>query len=427
MIKSTFRTLTLALAVAALAAPEAQAQRTVPEVVGGGYKIKSGPVEVLVAPSRGARIRSLKHETTELLYQADSTGSPGSMGSAFWVSPQAHWTASCRSANNNGCWPPPTAHDGSQTASLYTGGLLTDSSVSYTSAANAYTGARLRKTLWGNSRDSSITIRYHIINTLTTKIAFAPWEITRMTTGGLTFWAKSVDDTIRGNGTSGTALIAMIKDTLGVKWHKYDSTVSLSAGTPKFWDATSEGWFARVDKSRLLYIKKFVAIPKSKKAPVNENQIEYYTNNNTRSLIEMELQGAFDSIAPGDSMQWDVSWYVRSLPDSIPVTANAALLAYTRATVAGQSVSLQPGQRQGGVAARLTLTAGQVSIALGVAAPLTLDLVDTRGRLVERVHSGVLPEGRHAFKLPATSRGVHYVVLRDAQARVLESHLIPAL
>ena len=404
----------------------AEAQRTAPVTHGDGYRIAAGPVEVTIAPSRGARVRSLKYETTEMLFQGDSTGSPGSMGSTFWVSPQAHWTSTCRSGNNNGCWPPPTAHDGSGAASLYTGGLIAaDTAVSYTGSAHAYTGARLRKTVWGNSKDSSITFRYHIVNTLTTKIAFAPWEVTRMTTGGLTFWAKSNEDTIRGNGTSGAALIAMIKDTLGVKWHKYDSTVSLSGGTPKFWDGTSEGWFARVDKSRLLYIKKFVDIPASKKAPVNENQIEYYTNNNTRTIVEMELQGAFDSIPPGDSLQWDVSWYVRRLPDNIAVTPSAELLAFTRATVAGPT-SILGGAASRRAAARIAATSHRVTLSMAAAGAVTLDLVDARGALVQRLHAGPLAAGRHAFALaPSTPKGLYGLVLRGSGSQVLEARLLP--
>jgi hypothetical protein len=407
--------------------PNAEAQKSAPVVQGGGYKLVAGPLDVAVAPSRGARIRSLRFDGTELLYQADSTGAPGSMGSTFWVSPQAHWTATCRSGNNNGCWPPPAQHDGQSTA--YTGGLVdADTSVSYTGTANTYTGVRLRKTMWGNPKDTSISIRYHVVNTLATKIAFAPWEVTRMTTGGLTFWAKSLEDTIRGNGTSGAALIAMITDTLGVKWHKYDSTVSLSGGTPKFWDGTSEGWFAHVDKSRLLYIKKFQDIPAAKKAPVNENQIEFYTNNNTRSLIEMELQGAFDSIAVNDSMTWDVKWYVRRVPDNIPITRNAELLALVRNTVnTPVSISDRGDRRSVASPARLSLTGRGVN--LNVTTPLTvsLELVNARGAIMQRLHSGLLQPGNHAFTVEATPKGLYWVVLKGADAGVLEARMLPRL
>ncbi len=403
-----------------------EAQRSEPTVHGGGYKIAAGPVEITVAPSRGARVRSLKFEGTELLYQADSTGNPGSMGSVFWISPQAHWTANCRNANNNGCWPPPTAHDGSGNASLYTGGLLGDSSVSYTGSAESYTGARIRKTFWGNPADSSISIRYHMVNTSASAKAYAGWEVTRMTTGGLTFWAKSDEHVIAGNGTSGQALINMIKDTLGVKWHKYDSTVSLAGGTPKFWDGTSEGWFARVDKSRLLYIKAFEPIPPSKRAHATENQIEYYTNNNTRTITEMELQGPYDSVAAGDSLQWEVKWYVRRLPDSIPVTMNSELLALTRATVAGQ-VSPIHGRAGGALASRLSVTGNRVALTLRETSSVSLILMDARGATVQKLHSGALERGSHAFRVTPSAKGLYWLVLRDAGNRVLEVRALPRL
>jgi hypothetical protein len=410
----------------ALALP-AEAQKAVPVATGGAYTLTAGPVSVVVGPTRGARIRSLKYDGTEMLFQ-DSSGSPSSHGSSFWPSPQAHWTATCRNANNNGCWQPPTAFDGSGAASVYTGGLTNDSGVTYTGSQDTYTTLRLRKTLWADLKDTSIAIRYHLINGGSAKIAFAGWEVTRMTTGGLTFWAKSLEDTIRGNGTSGTALINMITDTLGVKWHKYDSTVSLSAGTPKFWDGTSEGWYAHVDKSRLLYIKKFQDAPASKKAPVSENQIEYYTNNNTRSMIEMELQSAFDSIAVGDSMTWDVKWYVRRLPDSIPVTRNASLLALVRKTVAGNTVSIRAQARaSAGIFERMTLSSGRVGLTLDRDATVSLSLLDARGREVQSLHNGALQKGAHAFRIGAVPHGVYWIVLRGANAEILEARMLPSL
>jgi hypothetical protein len=424
----------LLLLAASLALSEG-AQRAYPTVHGGGYKITVGLTEITVAPSRAARIRSLKYDGIEMLYQADSTGSPGSMGSTFWTSPQAHWTAACRTGNgsagngtgNNGCWQPPSAYDGPSVT--FTGGLLADSSVTYTGAsADSYTRARLRKTFWGNPADSSITIRYHMVNTGPTKAAYAGWEVTRFTTGGLTFYAKSDEDIAAGNGASGTTLINMIKDTLGAKWHKYDSTANLSSGTPKFWDGTSEGWYARVDKSRLLYIKKFTDMPASKRAHATENQIEYYTNNNTRTIVEMELQGPYDSVAAGDSLVWDVKWYVRELPDSIPVTINSGLLAFVRQTVNGPDVVTGLPDRVPPVAgAALSASADRVSLVLGRPAPLSILIVDGGGSVVQRLHSGMLEPGAHAFRLAPAAKGVYWVVLRDARGLVLEVRALPRL
>jgi hypothetical protein len=251
-----------------------------------------------------------------------------------------------------------------------------------------------------------------------------------MTTGGLTYWAKSADHVIAGNGTSGTALINMIKDTLGVKWHKYDSTVSLSGGTPKFWDGTSEGWYARVDKSRLLYIKKFVPITPAQKAPVNENQIEYYTNNNTRTILEMELQSAYDSVATGDSLAWDVKWYVRQLPDSIPVTPNAALLAFTRQTVAGNIVAVRGQTRMlagAGLRGRLLVSGDRIGVTLDKSLKVSLAVVDSRGGTIQNLHDGALSGGYHAFSLGTVPQGIYWLILKNGSGKILESRMLTRL
>jgi hypothetical protein len=421
----------LTLAILFAAVPEADAQRVAPTVWGGGYKITVGQTEFIVAPSRASRIRSFKHDGTELLYQADSTGSPGSMGSTFWTSPQEYWTSTCRSSANYGCWTPPAAYDGPTVT--FTGGLLPDSSVTYTGAsADTYTKARLRKTFWGNPADTSITIRYHMVNTGATKNAYAGWEVSRFTTGGLTFYAKSDEDTVGLNKTnaSSVTLANMIKDTLGVKWHKYDSTASLSGGTPKFWDGTSEGWYAHVDKRRLLYIKKFQDIPTSKKAPGgHENQIEYYTNNNTRTIVEMELQGPFDSVAAGDSLTWDVKWYVRLLPDSIPVTINSSLLSFTRETVNGPSyiTSLANRPASQGASPRLSAAGDRIALALDRPVTVSLEVMDARGAVVQRPHSGPLDAGESVFRITPAAKGLYWVVLRDARGTILETRALPRL
>jgi hypothetical protein len=410
--KSTFAFAALA-AVTATLATEAVAQRSLPVEAGGAYTVSAGPLSATIGASRGARIRSLKFDGTELFYQ-DSSGSPSSHGSSFWPGPQAHWTASCRTNNNNGCWPPPANLDGSTNAAIYTGGTRPDSSVTFVSSLDNGTGVRLRKTLWANVKDSSIGIRYHIVNGSSAKSAYSPWEVTRFTTGGLLFWQKDPTDTIRGNGTPGTAMINMVRDTLGTKWFKYDSATVPTTGTAKLWDGSTGGWFARVDKSRLLYIKKFTDSPKSKKPPVNENEIEIYSANRSgatggMNLLEMELHGPFDSIAVGDSTTWDVKWCVRRLPDSIPVTANAALLAYVNRIAAGP-VALSP--KHASPRSTLAFSNRRASFELSRAAVVSLSLVDAGGRTVRDLHAGPARAGRHEFAVTAPTPGIYWLTLK---------------
>jgi hypothetical protein len=411
-----------ALLVLAATTTESVAQRSLPVEAGGAYTVSAGPLSATIGASRGARIRSLKFDGTELFYTDSSGGAPTSHGSTFWPGPQAHWTSQCRTNNNNGCWPPPVNLDGNTSAAIYTGGLRNDSSVSYVSNLDNGTGVRLRKTIWANVKDSSIGIRYHIVNGGSAKSAYSPWEVTRFTTGGLLFWQKDPTDTIKGNGNPGLAMIAMVRDTLGTKWFKYDSATVPTSGTAKLWDGSTGGWFARVDKSRLLYIKKFTDTPKSKKPPVNENEIEIYSANRSgttggMNLLEMELHGPFDSIAVGDSAAWDVKWYVRRLPDSIPVTANAALLAYVNRVASGP-VALSSSKPQHARSA-LAFSNRRASFELSRAAVVSLSLVDAGGRTVRDLYTGPARAGRHEFAVTAPTPGIYWLTLKNgAEVRI---------
>ena len=89
---------------------------------------------------------------------------------------------------------------------------------------------------------------------------------------------------------------------------------------------------ARVDKSRVLFIKKFPDTPPAKKAPGTENECEIYI---TRALLEMEMQGAYDPIPANDSVAWEVKWFVRKLPDAIAVSRNKALADFVAQVISG--------------------------------------------------------------------------------------------
>ncbi len=400
----------------------AHAQKVMPVSTGGNaYNMTSGPISVVIGPSKGARIRSLKYSGTELFY-TDSSGSPSSNGSTFWPSPQAYWTSACKSASNNGCWPPPTNIDGS---GAYTGGLLGDSSVTYAGSTDNGSGARLRKTLWVNSGDSSINIRYNVINGSANSISFGPWEITRFPGGGTTFFPIGLD-TIGGT----TEMLAIIRDTLGTKWYVFDSTKTLS-GTPKFWVDGTGGWYAHVDKNRVLFVKKFIDTPPSKKAPVKESEVELYVQNN-KTYQEMELQGPFGAIAAGDSITWNVKWLIRKLPDSVVIGRTSSLLNFTQQMVnAAAAISTPTGVRNAGISHEdlIQYFGNRIYLNLKKNMNVSLILMDSRGQTLGQIHSGKLSEGRHEFTFSTSlPQGVYLLVVRDLSSnKVLSKQALPLL
>ena len=69
-------------------------------------------------------------------------------------------------------------------------------------------------------------------------------------------------------------------------------------------------------------VKKFQDLTASQPAP-DEAEIQVYVNRG-KSYIELESQGAYTELKPGESLSWTVRWYL--MADSSPVEASKALL-----------------------------------------------------------------------------------------------------
>jgi hypothetical protein len=82
----------------------------------------------------------------------------------------------------------------------------------------------------------------------------------------------------------------------------------------------------------VVLVKKFADVPPAQIAPA-EGDVELYTNK-LRTYIEMEDQGAYGDIAPGASISWTVTWFLKRLPAGIAATAgDAGLVAFVRDTI----------------------------------------------------------------------------------------------
>src|SRR5690606_41189428 len=65
---------------------------------------------------------------------------------------------------------------------------------------------------------------------------------------------------------------------------------------------------------RTVLIKKFTDVPLAKNAP-SEGEIELFASEvkSGEGYVEIEHQGAYEILAPGDSLTWEVVWYLREL------------------------------------------------------------------------------------------------------------------
>lgn len=379
------------------------AQKAVPATAGSSFTLTTGGATLQVGPASSARISSLKYQGAELLYLSTSGGNV-LWGSTAWASPQAYWTASCKSANTVDCWPPPAAMDGN----AYTGGVdAADTAITYTGTADSYMHLRIRKTFSANLKDSSFTNLYHYVNTSSSPITWGPWEDTRFPSGGLTFWPTG-----SGAPTGNAGLLKQVQDTLGVTWFTYDSSASLSGTTKIFADGGAAGWMAHVDKGRVLFIKKFTDTPVAKKAPGTENECELYV---TQALQEMELQGAYDAIPANDSVAWEVKWFVRKLPDGIAISRNKALADFVAQVISGSATQVRADRADGNAEFRSGIYGQSIRLRTYGPRELKVSLADVRGRTNLVLAQGRFDAGWHVFRAPqALPKGPVWLIVRDA-------------
>jgi len=260
------------------------AQSVAPQkLTGKRYGFAFNNVTVEIDTADGARIVSFKADNKEILY----TGSTQDMnGSTFWPSPQSFWN-----------WPPIAEIDNKAYAVKITGNKL-----KMEGKTNATHKLSVTKIFEADSRDTSFTITYILINHNTTTKKYAPWEVTRVLAEGLTFFGKGTTE-VTGNMKTN----AVVADN--TVWYHQDSTNSGSNFNKFFCDG--QGWLAHANKENYLFLKKFENI-EAANAATGEAEIEVYTADN-HAYTELENQGAYVSVNAGDSIKWKVKWYVRKI------------------------------------------------------------------------------------------------------------------
>jgi hypothetical protein len=275
---------------------------------GGVYNFIAGNTTFAVDSTKAGRIvtYALAGHNIVTTTASDATN----YGSTFWPSPQSAWN-----------WPPPWELDpGPYTGSTGAGVL------SLTSTTSATLGLAITKAFTVDSNTGNVIIQYGLVNKGTLAKSFAPWEITRVAAGGLTFFPMG-----QGPPRKGTMDLLNLAIVDGVAWFAYDAKVITN--DQKVFADGAEGWIAHVEGD-LLLVKSFTDIASAQAAP-GEAEIELYTNA-AHTYIEVENQGAYAPIAPGAKSVWTVRWFLRKLDAEVVVTTGSAdLLAIVRALVSG--------------------------------------------------------------------------------------------
>ena len=282
---------------------------SVPTVSGTVTTFTVGDTVFAVDAAKAGRIVTFSLAGKNILTAAKSS-QDNNWGSTFWPSPQSAWN-----------WPPPAELDpGPYTAALC------GATLSLSSQTSALLGLSVTKQFSVDAATGVVTIQYGLVNNSTQARTVAPWEITRVAAGGLTFFPMG-----EGQPTKGAQTLLNLQITSGVAWFAYDAA-AITTDQKVFADG-HEGWIAHVD-GNLLLVKAFTDTPASQAAP-GEAEIEIYTDAG-HSYIEVENQGAYVSVAPGTTSTWTVRWFLRQLDASVSVQPGSAdLLTLVRGLVSG--------------------------------------------------------------------------------------------
>ncbi|MDI1428660.1 DUF4380 domain-containing protein [Polyangium sorediatum] len=261
-----------------------------------------------VDPSKGARISALRWDGIELL--TDAAVNAVNWGSTFWTSPQSDWG-----------WPPPAAVD----SSTYTP-TIDESSFRLAGPQASYAGKTLsiEKAFAADFSREAVVVTYTIRNTGNAPFSVAPWEVTRVAQGGLTFFPTG--DT---QFTPGGSNPLPVESAESVTW--FDGAAHPPDGQQKKLNADGkEGWVAHV-AGDLLFLKRFADVPSSTQAP-GEGEVEIFAQSAAEGgYVEVENQGRYAEIAPGASATYEVTWLVRKLPAGATAqVGSAALLDFVR-------------------------------------------------------------------------------------------------
>ena len=299
------------LAVAALLGATALSAQTVQKLDDEKYVLSVQDLSMTVDAGHGGKILSFKLGEQEVLAQNPAAApqpaqpgegqprrrffNPNSYGSTFWTSPQAEWN-----------WPPVPEYD----SLPYAGGaedgafFQAQGPVKY---LNTYVpalvavgqpsrfGYRVQKTFTADPADGAIVIIYSIINESDETRKVAPWAITRVPNGGyLEFDAKAEDVTP----------LDLMKVSFDENGARLDIDV---ANQNRKINVDGKGWLKFHDNG-LVLTQKFPDIAPADAAP-GEAEIQVYIDAR-KSFVEIEAQGPYTELKPGEKLDWTVRWYL---------------------------------------------------------------------------------------------------------------------
>jgi len=295
--------LNVLLAVAALAGTTALSAQTVQKLDDEKYALSVQDLSMTVDAAHGGKILSFRLGDQEILAQnpaaapqpAQAEGqprrrwfNPNSYGSTFWTSPQAEWN-----------WPPVPEYDSLPYAAEVKDGPVKVADVVipalFLEGQVSKYGYRVCKTFTVDPSDLAFVITYSIVNESGETRKVAPWQISRVPNGGfLEFDAKPEGVTPA--------------DLMKVTFAEGQATLEVDvADQNRKINVDGKGWLNFRDHG-LVLTQRFPDIEQEAAAP-GEAEIQVYIDAR-KSFVEIEAQGPYTELAPGEKLDWTVRWYL---------------------------------------------------------------------------------------------------------------------
>ena len=258
----------------------------------GTFSILNNNIELKISPQDGGKIISFKLNEDDLILRKEDKQS--SYGSTFWPSPQAMWN-----------WPPLKTLDRDPYSVKEE-----DFKTILTSDVDSRTKLRFSKIITGPVKPNAIELPFIIKNEGDKDISVAPWQVTRVKKGGLIFFP--VGD---GRMTTKYFEVAPTEEIDGIVWYQSNKNESLKNNLLNVTDG-KEGWLAYAAGQKL-FVKKFPEMNRDQFAP-GEGEVIFYVDQRF-DVIEIEVQGPYTKLKPGESSEWTVEWYAFEIPTNIKV------------------------------------------------------------------------------------------------------------
>jgi hypothetical protein len=244
------------------------------------HVLECGDLALEIDPTAGGRVTSFRCAGSEALSGPEVDAN--NYGSTLWTSPQSDWG-----------WPPPVEFDGCPYAVE-----RSDDAIELVGPAIKSLGVTLEKRFAIDRARGAFAITYSIRNTSNVAQRCAPWEVSRVPAGGLTFFPTG--------GVNVGPLPVVQRD--GITWYAHAPETLDDTGQKHSADGR-DGYLAHAGNG-LLFVKTFADLPPEMQAP-GEGEVEVYGNNR---YVEVETQGPYASMEPGAVLQWTLRWYLVPLP-----------------------------------------------------------------------------------------------------------------